>query len=229
MYIFVYLSDNSGLWSDYLFTSVQNQTKAWLPLNPISEKIYYTADVDGTPINQRVVVSAPNDHPIVWKVSKEEDAASFGIAHITLAQDLWDPNRDYIDKDDVDDIFAMYANYFVDGVTPIDDETNDYKCVITSSVPTIKIKGGYRKFTCSVFNVNGEEMSNIAADKLTWAYTIDGEDATELLSVISDGVTRKIKFLGDRSYINKILHISCSYQWGKRTIEGSTDVSIGVI
>ena len=35
-------SYNSGLWRDYYFTSEQNQNKLFLPMNPITEKLFYT-------------------------------------------------------------------------------------------------------------------------------------------------------------------------------------------
>ena len=220
--------DNSGLWSDYLFTSVQNQTKAWLPLNAITEKIFYTADTEGAPINQRFVISAPLEHPIVWQVSKDESTAVFGIARITFTQDRWDPNRDYIDKDDTDDIFAMYANYYHSGVAPLEDVEDKGHCKIQCTAPAIKVGGSYRTFTVVAYDGKGKEVS---CDDYTWTFTVDGEDAVAagLVSVIADGDKRKVKFIGDRSYINKAMNVHCSCTYNGKTLEGDGTVAIVAI
>ena len=92
-------SYNSGLWSNYVYTTIENQNMAWLPMNSITEKVYYTHSDDKNS-NQRIVMSAPIDVPIVWKISKVETTQPFWSSKLTLYQDVWKPFADYIDKED---------------------------------------------------------------------------------------------------------------------------------
>lgn len=200
-------SYNSGLWTDYLFTSTQNQSKAWLPLNYITEKLYYTAQTPLGVRNQRIVVSAPTDTPTVWQISKIENS-DLGIQKITLYQDHWNVETDYIDKDDTEDLFAMYADYFLGATTPVDPQEDplSLKC----AVKEIKVNGSYRTIT-------------VKSDRVTmdgaWSVSIDGEDAKELVQLIEEDKKLKVKFVGDRSYLTKTLTISYTCNLGTATAD----------
>ena len=50
----------------------------------------------------RVLVSAYTDNPVAWTISKVETANNLGIQILTLYQDFFDQNNDYIEKDDED-------------------------------------------------------------------------------------------------------------------------------
>ena len=52
-------------------------------MNSITENIWYTDEEDK---NMRMIVGAPTDHPVVWKVSKVENAEPLGVQKLTLYQ-----------------------------------------------------------------------------------------------------------------------------------------------
>lgn len=73
-------SYNSGVWTDYLTTSVENQNKFWMPTTPYTQKINY---------NQRFLINDKGrEIPIAWMVSKVEDVQPVGITKLTFAQQL---------------------------------------------------------------------------------------------------------------------------------------------
>ena len=225
-------SYNSGLWRDYLFTATENQSKLWLPMNSITEKLYYTANIGGTPFNQRIVVSARTETPTVWQISKVENADPFGLQRLTLKQDRWNDDTDFIDTDDPDDLFAMYANYYISGLTPVDvDEDKKPTCTISYTSHEIKVNGSYRTFTASVFDRKGNDITD-AVDNITWSIHIGDIDAIEqgLVNVINgDQRIVKVKFLGDRSYITKVLTIEFSCNYNDNPISASADLAIVAI
>lgn len=194
-------------------------------MNPITEKIYYTVDVAGTPLNQRMVVSAPLEKPIVWEISKIEPTGPLGLQRVTLKQDKWNPETDYIDKDDVDDKFAMYANYFINGISP--DGDDKALCKVHCASNTIKCGGSYRTFTASVFNSHEKDVTS-DIENIKWAITMDDTDMVEsgLVNVIGDGTKIKIKFLGDRSYLTKVMHVQFSCTYKDKAMTGSIDMTI---
>ncbi|MBQ0090696.1 MAG: hypothetical protein KBT27_15325 [Prevotellaceae bacterium] len=71
-------SYNSGLWTDYMFTSPENQTIMLLPTTPYTQTLNY---------DQRVLI---NDEgraiPIAWHVSKVMDTIPVGLTRLTFAQ-----------------------------------------------------------------------------------------------------------------------------------------------
>ena len=66
---------------------MENQTKAALPLNRISEDIFYDKRMILEPLGIET-------EPVVWKISKVERASSNGILMLTFAQDLYDEHKD---------------------------------------------------------------------------------------------------------------------------------------
>lgn len=71
-------SYNSGLWTDYMFTSPEDQTIMWLPTTPYTQTLSY---------NQRVLINdAGRRIPIVWELSKVLDTIPVGITRLTFKQ-----------------------------------------------------------------------------------------------------------------------------------------------
>lgn len=94
-------SYNSGLWTDYLTTSVENQVKFWMPTTPYTQTISY---------DQRIIMNdSGRKIPLIWKTSKVEDIQPIGITKLTFTQEEavldkdcgkygiagWCPNRDH--------------------------------------------------------------------------------------------------------------------------------------
>lgn len=207
-------SYNSGLWTDLRFTSQENQDKVWLPLNPITEKIWYTNESSK---NMRVLVSSFTDNAIAWQISKVENAQPLGVQKLTLYQDFFDQHRDYIEKDADGNIIGMWANYFDSEIAPTDPDTpttppSSITARISASTSTIKVGGSYKNLTVNLFNDSNEDITTEYADAtFTWACSIDNEDWTDKVTwrVGTEYNQKKVKFSNDTSVIGKILSVKC--------------------
>ena len=217
-------SYNSGLWTDLRFTSQENQDKVWLPLNPITEKIWYTNESSK---NMRVLVSSFTDNAIAWQISKVENAQPLGVQKLTLYQDFFDQHRDYIEKDENGNIIGMWASYFDSEIAPTDPSTpttppSSITARISASTSTIKVGGSYKNLTVNLFNDSNEDITTEYADAtFTWTCSIDNEDWTDKVTW-RDGTEynqKKVKFPNDTSVIGKILSVKCEVVKGDLLIE----------
>lgn len=207
-------SYNSGLWTDLRFTSQENQDKVWLPLNPITEKIWYTNESSK---NMRVLVSSFTDNAIAWQISKVENAQPLGVQKLTLYQDFFDQHRDYIEKDSDGNIIGMWASYFDSEITPTDPSTpttppSSITAKISASTSTIKVGGSYKNLTVNLFNDSNEDITTEYADAtFTWVCSIDDEDWTDKVTwrAGTEYNQKKVKFPCDNSVIGKILSVKC--------------------
>lgn len=207
-------SYNSGLWTDLRFTSQENQDKVWLPLNPITEKIWYTNESSK---NMRVLVSSFTDNAIAWQISKVENAQPLGVQKLTLYQDFFDQHRDYIEKDENGNIIGMWASYFDSEIAPTDPSTpttptSSIIARISASTSTIKVGGSYKNLTVNLFNDSNEDITTEYADAtFTWTCSIDDEDWTDKVTwrAGTEYNQKKVKFPNDTSVIGKILSVKC--------------------
>ena len=208
-------SYNSGLWTDLRFTSQENQDKVWLPLNPITEKIWYTNESSK---NMRVLVSSFTDNAIAWQISKVENAQPLGVQKLTLYQDFFDQHRDYIEKDSDGHIIGMWASYFDSEIAPTDPSTpttppSSITARISASTSTIKVGGSYKNLTVNLFNDSNEDITTEYADAtFTWTCSIDNEDWTDKVTwrASTEYNQKKVKFPNDTSTIGKILSVKCA-------------------
>lgn len=207
-------SYNSGLWTDLRFTSQENQDKVWLPLNPITEKIWYTNESSK---NMRVLVSSFTDNAIAWQISKVENAQPLGVQKLTLYQDFFDQHRDYIEKDSDGNIIGMWASYFDSEIAPTDSSTpttplSSITARISASTSTIKVGGSYKNLTVNLFNDFNEDITTEYADAtFTWTCSVDNEDWTDKVTwrAGTEYNQKKVKFPSDASTIGKILSVKC--------------------
>lgn len=212
-------SYNSGIWRDYNFTSQENQKKLILPLNTITEKIWYTNENSK---NMRVLVSAFTDNPVAWIISKVETANNLGLQMITLYQDFFDQNKDYIEKDSDGNIIGLWADYYDSNIEPTDPDTpspapSTTYGKITASTSTIKVGGSYKTLTLKLYDADNNEITdNYSSATFDWSYYIKGNEmdlsesgVVTLIEGSSVFNQAKIKFADDRSYLGKILVINC--------------------
>ena len=213
-------SYNSGIWRDYIFTSQENQNKLILPLNTITEKIWYTNENSK---NMRVLVSAFTENPVAWIISKVETANNLGLQMLTLYQDLFDQNKDYIEKDSNGNIIGLWADYYDSNIEPTDPDTpsptpsNTYG-KITASTSTIKVGGSYKTLTLKLYDADDNEVTdNYSSATFDWTCYIKGNETDDLSEagvatlIVGSSVFNqaKIKFADDRSYLGKILVVHC--------------------
>ena len=217
-------SYNSGLWTDTYTTSVENQFKAMLPLNPITERLFYIGDDNQ---NQRLIISAMTDNPRVWKVSKCEDMlmGDFGLMRLTFVQVAFNRSVDFVDygaknPDGSNDVYAMYADYYESSVTPHEEALPTPSlttCVLSASTGTIKVGGSYKTITATFYDSTGADITDTYLSELStssWSFFIDGNEVEtgNLITVLEQSVPNKIKvkFTNDASYLSKILQIRCT-------------------
>ena len=220
-------SYNSGLWTDLRFTSQENQDKVWLPLNPITEKIWYTNESSK---NMRVLVSSFTDNAIAWQISKVENAQPLGVQKLTLYQDFFDQHRDYIEKDENGNIIGMWASYFDSEIVPTDPSIpttppSSITAKISASTSTIKVGGSYKNLTVNLFNDSNEDITTKYADAtISWSCSIDNEDWTDKVTWrdSTEFNQKKLKFPNDAAVIGKILTVKCTIEKDDATIESES-------
>lgn len=206
-------SYNSGLWTDLRFTTQENQDKILLPLNSITDKIWYTDDQSKT---MRVLVSAFTDHPIAWKISKVENSQPLGIQRLTLYQTFFEQNHDYIEKDSDGYIIGMWADYFSDGVTPTDPSTPtllpSVYSKISASTDSLKVGGSYKTLMLNIFKDSDDDITKEYSDAtFTWSCSIGDEDWTDKVTWRPAAYNQmKVKFPDDRSQLTKLITFKCT-------------------
>lgn len=191
-------SYNSGIWTDYYATTIENQDVAWFPQNQISEMLYY---------DSRLIVSVPLDKPITWKVTKVETIHPIGIYKLTLGQDKFNPHTDYVNRE----TGVMIADYYTDNSPehdPIDPPiTNGYSVIsYTGKSSVLKVRGSNKKFSAKFFDDAGAEVSGLTP---TWV-VLDSEgvvidDPTVVVKNNDDG-SIYIKVTDDK-WMNKTIRI----------------------
>lgn len=200
-------SYNTGLFIDRYFNSLDDVQKLWLPLNDITERISYL-NANGT--NMRFIVSALCDKPLTWKVSKIENTKPIGIIKITLDQDIFNKSVDFIDRKTKE----MYADYYSSNLHPIEDDkevSNSRNCQIETTSNLIKIGGSYKTLSAIMMDNNNDITNTI--DDFIWNFSIDGEELdSAIIKVLNhdDKNKIKVKFLGNRQYLGKVIDVKCT-------------------
>ena len=152
-------SYNSGVWTDYATTSVENQKKLWFPTNSDTQTIIY---------NEHITISNNPLRRTSWEVTKVIDTEPDGLTKITLAQQL-----EYSPRDDLSwvnttsnklsdtehgidyDFFQLRTNDAAQH-TPIDEEVISSDIISFSGVtPNLKCGGSYKTYTANFYN-NGQ-------------------------------------------------------------------------
>ena len=107
----------------------------------------------------------------------------------------------------------MWANYFNSNIepTPIPEDvpSSITSRITVSGKPQFKIGGSAKTFTVTYYDNENQEMTGHQPG--SWALSIDGTSVPNNLVELTpfdDGVKLKVKFLGDDTYIGKILTVT---------------------
>lgn len=215
-------SYNSGIWTDYRITTIENQKIIWLPYNDITKTIFY---------DTRLAISQDRNEPVCWKVSKVEDMNVKGIARYTMAQDLWNDHTDFVERDEDGNVIGMWCDYRTEGdvlpIAPIVQPTNIYSLLSYSGLrPEIRIGGSYKKFTVTFY----DENEVIQYRPGVWTYTIDGVNVSDKITSLDNTQSTdveenqiKIKFQADNDYIGKVLVVGFESNDG---IKSETEINL---
>lgn len=204
------LSYTSGVYTDRVFGHTDNQNKVYLPINSITDKLWYTDDDSK---NMRVIVSALTENPTVWKITKCVTISPIGLQELTLYTNFFNEHTDYVNLETGE----MYANYFDSEIAPTDPSTpttppSSIIARISASTSTIKVGGSYKNLTVNLFNDSNEDITTEYADvTFTWTCYIDNEDWTDKVTwrAGTEYNQKKVKFPNDTSTIGKILSVKC--------------------
>lgn len=170
-------SYNSGIWTDYLTTSVENQKKLWLPSNSDTQTIIY---------NEHITISNNPLRRTSWEVTKVVDTEPDGITKLTLAQQLEYGPRDDLSWVNIStnklsdtehgidyDFFQIRTNDKAQH-SPIDEPTADGSVISFSGVkPSLKCGGSYKTYTANFY-----ENDQLVAYTPYWSisYCKDGQE-----------------------------------------------------
>lgn len=183
-------SYNSGLWTDYSTTSVENQHKMWMPTTPLTQTINYGDRVLMNDIGREI--------PLAWQVSKVEDTAPVGLTKITFAQtqaDMHDDCGKYgianwckLCGGDHNCVTCQIPEpKYIDASLSYDEEIVIYpvskgEILYSGTAPNIRVNGSYKKLTAQF---PGDDGSYI----VQWMLSFDGGAASvsidELCNVTS--------------------------------------------
>ena len=155
-------SYNSGVWTDYSTTVVENQKKLWFPTNRDTQTITY---------NKHITITNNPLRRAAWEVSKVMDTEPIGLTKITFTQELEHNSCDdmswvniYSDEISSTSHGAEYDFYeprindktLHTEVLPFDiievEEINKDKNLITYSgvKSSVKVGGSYKTFTAKL-------------------------------------------------------------------------------
>lgn len=225
-----------GVYRDRYVEHPDNQWKFKLPLNPISEKLWYTDDINNS---MRVILSAPVERPLTWSITKIQNLNPIGIQDLTLYQNQFNPHKDYIEKDSSGNIIAMWADFYDYDPLPKSDEDpeipDDQKPLqksdiigeIEASSINISVGGSYKNMTAKVYDGQISDITDISSKykdaEFIWSCSINGEDYTDKVTWHkSDFNQMKLKFPNDRTQLGKNLFVKCTITLGTETIEATT-------
>ena len=152
-------SYNSGVWTDYLTTTVENQKILWAQTNNDTRTITY---------NQHFTISDNQYNRLAWEISKRDDMAPIGVTKLTLKQeqaieiidDLSWVNITSNQLSDTEhgidyDFFQPRTNDKVQHF-PVDEQIVNESIISFSGVqPNLKCGGSYKTFTANFYN-NGQ-------------------------------------------------------------------------
>lgn len=193
-------SYNSGEWRDFVFTTPEDQIIMLLPMNRDSENLYYS--------KRLIIDNNVLTEPRAFKITKVNRISTKGIAHITMAQDQFDIEHDYIEKDEYGSVIGMWADYNSSGVIPTEKPVPNYDHITithTGKAHVMKIGGNSKVFTATFFN--GE--IHVDYEKGKWEFTVNNNDATKLIEIVQNPTLQdnqiEIKLKDDESYIGEDL------------------------
>lgn len=197
--------ESKGIFRDYKIQSVEDQQKLAVPMTRETETLFY---------NIRMIIDTKVEtEPRTWIISKVNRISPKGICNITLAQDVFDQHKDYIERDVDGNIIGKWASYFNEILVRDTPETQDESSVISSSIMCsgkrqIKIGGSFKTFTVTFDNQDNLDQ---LSDNVFSFYIDDVQLDDSLLEIVKvDDFSVKVKFLGNDNYIGKILKVENS-------------------
>ena len=204
------LSYNSGLWTDFNFTTPENQTKIWLPTTQDTKTLNY---------NQRVLISDNELHPTAWEVSKIENTLPFGVTKLTFTQCQFDEQRDNAE--------LMIADYYTTNIEleqkvdippkPIGDHS---RITFNGTQQVLKVNGSYKTIIPKFYDRETNELDI----EPHWTIKFPSDEDKDKFDIFEDGKNLKIKCLNYYDLIGKVITICLNDATG--TMPSTLDLEV---
>lgn len=163
-------SYNSGVWLDYTFQIVENQSIAIMPTNDDTRTIAY---------DTRFLISEPGRYPpIAWKISKIFNAFNGDVTRFTMTQEQFNPATDNEEL-----MIADYYSYYDGKVEPETPEievttTEPDLEIVYSGQPVVRAGGGYKKFMLkTLMDKKLIDLSENLEDSVKWHVDFGGKES----------------------------------------------------
>lgn len=207
-------SYTSGVWRDYRFQGYDDQDKFYLPWNPITSNLEH---------DKRLAISMLRKNPWTYIVTKIDDTATKGLLVVTVKQDKFEPEHDYVQLDpNASDYGDMFSDYYSSTVLPEEKEEsieqNLYKLKVEAPNYFIRL-GNAKILTAKIYDAQENDVTSIfETSDCKWNFNFDSNtsEMNDLIDVDSnystkDGNKFKVKFVftGDEQYINNTISVEC--------------------
>lgn len=212
-------SYTSGIWTGDKATVYDEQGKFWISWNSVTRNLRH---------DMRLIISMLQPDPFCYVITKIKNTAPKGIITVTLKQDLYNPQADYVNLQTGE----MFADYYRHSIIPSDENLDspedsgydmnkdnagngfsEYTLEIRST--TLDIGMGYKKKMFALVENHDKNIVDIDYEKLNWEIYIDNEDISEDSSVINyvDAPNNELYFtlVKNEEYAGKVLNVICSY------------------
>lgn len=165
-------------------------------------------------------------NPWVYIITKVNDTATKGMVEVTVKQDKFEPEHDYVQLDpSASDYGDMYADLLDDTVTATEkDEVkgvnlHGYQLSIQAKNNLVKLNS-VKILEAHITDGSNKDITSKCNDmECKWEIKLDNDEtgilSTPLLSFDTDYMTKnkfkcKFKFLGDEKYLSQNLTVKCT-------------------
>lgn len=186
----------------------------------------------------RIILSAPTVHPLTWSCTKIENLKPIGIQDLTLYQNQFNPNRDYIERDSSGRIISMWADYYDYDLVPDTDQDPEIPdtekplqkpeilAEIDTTSATVNVCGSYKNLTVKIYDGQKSDITDITENckdaEFVWSCSIGDDDWTDKVTWYKTSYNQmKLKFPSDRTQLGKQLFVKCEITMGDETIEAT--------
>lgn len=207
-------SYTSGTWMGDKFNLLDEQGKFFIPWNTVSAEIKH---------DMRFFISMLQDEPYVYKSSKIKNTSPKGIIAVTVEQDRFDKNKDYVDNNPSSPTYGeMYADYYSSTIIPEEiepeSEIDTVTDILTIEAKTYKVRinGGSKVVYAKILDEDGKDVtSNYYSEILNWKFYIGDQELDNTLikldntyNTSSNNICKyKFYFLGSEDFLNEKLTI----------------------
>lgn len=210
-------SYTSGTWQGDKMNVLDEQGKFWLPWNKITSEVKH---------DMRFFISMLQEEPYVYKVSKIKNTAPKGVVTVTIEQDRFNADSDYVNLETGE----MYANYYSSTIVPEeqiipnteenepDVEVNTDILSIEAKTYSVRINGGSKVVYAKILDKDGNDVTNnYDSSLLEWNFSFkDNEFVEDGLVVVDETYSLKdgnqykckFKFKGDEAYLNERITVT---------------------